>query len=459
MHETLTNEHYRKASAMRKNVTHRSARARLFGITALTLVGASLAACGSDNEGSSEGSGTSDSTVAVEFWHRVPEIEGAKSVDDLIAAYNEENDGADVKGTTMQGSAADSYPKIATAVASGNAPCLAQVGSERMPDLLSTDQLLDVTEYASTYEDDYLPYAWSRSTIGGATYGIPMDTAPLALMYRADIFSDLGIEPPTTWDEYRAASEKVKAANPKARLGNFPNDSYFLMSLAASNDAQWWSLEGDEGWRVDIDSAETAEVADYWQGLIDDDLTHTTPDFTPELNKQLDSGEIVSLIQPSWYAPLLAGFTPKTSGKWAVAQIPSFDGDSPVGQNGGSVVAVLKGCENPEGAVKFAHWLNSQTEDLMALGLFPATAEESLATPDSLKTFFGGQDVFKEFLIANEAAATDFAYAPAIGDALTALGDGMTNATTKGAPLADAVTDAQETSVASIDDAGITVVK
>ena len=229
--------------------------------------------------------------------------------------------------------------------------------------------------------------------------------------------------------------------------------------LAASNGAEWWSLEGDRGWSVNIDSEQTSEVIDFWQGLIDDDLTAQTPDFTPELNKQLNSGEIVSLIQPSWYAPLLADFTPKTAGKWAVAQIPSFEGgEQLVGQNGGSVVAVLKGCKNPEGAVEFAHWLNTQTEELMALGLFPATVEDSLKTPKGLADFYGGQEIFDEFLKANEAAAVDFSYAPAIFDALTALGDGMTTTATQGAPLSDAIAEAQETSVASMEDAGITVV-
>lgn len=441
-----------------RNTTTRRVRRQLIAVTTLALAGSALSACGSSSEDSGGTGGSTDSSAPVEYWHRLPDVKGATTVDELVATYNKESGGAKVSATTMQGAAADSYPKIATAVESGSAPCLAQVGSERMPDLLSTGQLMDVSEYAGKYEDEYLPYAWSRATIGGATYGIPQDTAPLALLYRADVFERLDIEPPTTWEEYREASEKVKADNPRARLGNLPNDPYFLMSLAASNGAQWWSLEGDRGWSVDIDSAETGEVIDFWQGLVDDDLTAQTPDFTPELNKQLDSGEIVSLIQPSWYAPLLADFTPKTAGKWAVAQIPSFDGEQLVGQNGGSVVAVLKGCKNPEGAVEFAHWLNSQTDELLALGLFPATVEESLTTPKSLKDFYGGQPIFDEFLTANDAAAVDFAYAPAIFDSLTALGDGMTDTATQGAPLSDAIRKAQETSVASMEDAGITVV-
>lgn len=212
-----------------RNTATRRVRQRLVAITTVALAGTALAACGSGSE-DSQGAGSTDPSAPIEYWHRLPDVKGATTVDELVADYNKQSDGAKVTATTMQGAAVDSYPKIATAVQSGSAPCLAQVGSERMPDLLSTGQLMDVTEYAQKYEDEYLPYAWSRATIGGSTYGIPQDTAPLALFYRADVFKRLGIEPPTTWAEYRAASEKVKADNPKARLGNLPADPYFPMS-------------------------------------------------------------------------------------------------------------------------------------------------------------------------------------------------------------------------------------
>jgi len=48
--------------------------------------------------------------------------------------------------------------------------------------------------------------------VDGKTMAIAMMVNTQHLMYRADIFSDLGIETPTTWDEVFAAAETVKQA-------------------------------------------------------------------------------------------------------------------------------------------------------------------------------------------------------------------------------------------------------
>lgn len=390
-----------------------TSRRRALVLGALTATALTLGACGASggasagngNDGGS-GSGSDGGPVSIEYWHRLPSVEGAKSVDDLVAEWNEDNPDVQVKATALQGAAADAYPKIATAVEAGNAPCLAQVGVDRVPDLLSTGRLLDVTEQASQYEENYLPYAWSRATFDGATYGIPQDTGPLVLYYRADLFEEYGIDVPKTWDDFRAAAQTVKEHNPEARLASFlPDEAMWFMALSSANGAQWWGIDGDRR-RVDIDSAPTQEVAEYWQGLIDEDLVATTPRWTRAFDQALADGTLVATVGASWEAPLIAGSAPDTAGKWAVAQIPMWDTGKPlVGEDGGSIVAVLNGCEQPEAAVAFADWLNTNVEGLMPLGLFPATEPpaEGFATPETLVEFYGGQEIYDEFAAANEA--------------------------------------------------------
>ena len=43
------------------------------------------------------------------------------------------------------------------------------------------------------------------------------------LMYREDIFADLGLEVPTTWDELFAAGDAIKAAG----VVDYPYSSYY----------------------------------------------------------------------------------------------------------------------------------------------------------------------------------------------------------------------------------------
>lgn len=396
--------------------------------------------------------------VSVEYWHRLPSVDGAKSVDDLVAEWNAENPNIQVTATAMTGAAQESYPKIAAAVEAGNAPCLAQVGVDRVPDLLSTGQLLDVTDAATQYKDSYLEYAWGRVTFGDRTYGIPQDTGPIVLYYRTDLFEEYGIEVPTTWDEYRAAGEKVREKNPEAYIGSFlPDESMWFMALASGAGASWWGIEGDS-WKVAVDSPETQKVADFWQDLIDDEIVATIPRWDPNFDKAINDGTLVATIGASWEAPLIAGSAPDTAGKWGVAQIPAWDAANPlVGEDGGSVVAVLKGCDAPAEAVAFANWLNTNVDGLMPLGLFPATAQVGFTTPDSLKEFYGGQDIYSEFSTANANVNVAWSFSPTTGVAMTSLQDGTGKMLQGGPGLREIIAATQKASVDSLTAAGINV--
>ena len=91
----------------------------------------------------------------------------------------------------------------------------------------------------------------------------------------------------------------------------------------------------------------------------------------------------------------------------------------------------MKGCANPKGAMEFNNWLNTQVDALVSQGLVVATTTGTMKTPDSVKEFYGGQDVFAELSKANANLAPDFPYIPffsTLGDpmakAATAAGDG-----------------------------------
>ena len=431
----------------------------VFAATALVL-----AACSggtTDPAPSTPGAGGSSDggkQVSVDYWHRLPSVDGAKTVDELVAQWNTENPNIKVTATAMQGSANETYPKIAAAVEAGNAPCLAQIGVDRVPDLLSTGQLLDVTADAAQYKDSYLEYAWGRSTFGDQTYGLPQDTGPIVLYYRTDLFKKYGVEVPVTWDDYRAAGEKIRAADSKAYIGSFlPDESMWFMALSSANGATWWDIQ-DDAWKVAVDEAPTQQVAEYWQGLIDDDVVATIPRWDPNFDKSLNDGSLVATIGASWEAPLIANSAPDTAGKWGVAQLPAWDASNPL-VGGGSVVGVLKGCEAPAEALAFTNWLNTNVDGLMPLGLFPATKAPAAGfeTPDDLKAFYGDQNIYAEFSGANENVNVNWSFSPTTGVAMTALQDGTGKMLQGGPGLTDIVKATQKASVDSLKAAGISV--
>ncbi|MEO1288921.1 MAG: extracellular solute-binding protein, partial [Chloroflexota bacterium] len=98
--------------------------------------------------------------------------------------------------------------------------------------LLPLNDLIE--EYGEQYNLDDIPQAaWDAATIDGQIYGIPMVGNTLHFIYREDIFDELGIEVPETYDEVISACETIG-------LDNRDFDAPFTINLSAG----WaWEIE------------------------------------------------------------------------------------------------------------------------------------------------------------------------------------------------------------------------
>jgi multiple sugar transport system substrate-binding protein len=59
--------------------------------------------------------------------------------------------------------------------------------------------------------DPFYDQLLSVFQLDGVTYGLPKDAGPLALFYNTDMLTAAGVEPPTNWDELRAAAQALTA--------------------------------------------------------------------------------------------------------------------------------------------------------------------------------------------------------------------------------------------------------
>lgn len=77
--------------------------------------------------------------------------------------------------------------------------------------LLPLDGLVE--KYADEYGLDKLnPDMKAGMSYDGKLYGLPMQAQMFILSYREDVFDELGIEPPKTFEEMRQAAEKIQAS-------------------------------------------------------------------------------------------------------------------------------------------------------------------------------------------------------------------------------------------------------
>ena len=99
--------------------------------------------------------------------------------------------------------------------------------------------------------------------------------------------------------------------------------------------------------------------------------------------------------------------------------------------------------------MEFLDWFNTQVPDLVSQGLVPAATTEDAETPSEWSTFFGGQDIMKEFKTANNNMG-DFTYMPGFSAVAAKATDGS-------GKVADIFSDAQTTSVDTLKNFGLSV--
>jgi ABC-type sugar transport system permease subunit/ABC-type glycerol-3-phosphate transport system substrate-binding protein len=97
----------------------------------------------------------------------------------------------------------------------------------RNGDVLPLDTFLDQPNWEgdATWRDSFLPGTLDRYLYEGKTYGIPFMASINAVWYNKNLFEKHGWQPATTWDEFFALCEQIKAEGlwPLAFQGRYPD--------------------------------------------------------------------------------------------------------------------------------------------------------------------------------------------------------------------------------------------
>lgn len=391
--------------------------------------------------------------ITMEFWGWAP---GYQQAVDLWNSKNPDQK-VEFKSTPTSNKI---YPKVLTAVKAGNAPCLQQVGYEALPAFLVDDALVDLKEYVKNVGQDFTAAGAKSVELGGGVYGVPVDTAPMTMIYNKEALDKYGITVPTTWPEYAAAAKKVKAANPKVSLGYFSNDSNFFAGLARQAGGRWYNVSKDSV-KVNFSDPQTSKVAAFWQGMIDEGTIPVHEGYTPALYKQLSEGTILSETYGIWDTKLIEKTLADQKGKWRVAPMPNWP-DRPGGADmGGSSTAVLKGCKYPKQAAEFATWMSTNPEAVNLLvdqgGLWPA-AVSGLDTPALGKPseFYGNEKIFEPFKKIAKEMPYEWEWSPTHTQASADLESTLVKVT-KDFPISTVLREVQDKAVAELKKKGIQV--
>ncbi|WP_052423363.1 ABC transporter substrate-binding protein [Nonomuraea candida] len=432
-------------------------RANRLGAALAVALTAALASCGSGEpterpEAAQSPAASAQGPVTLTYWTWAP------NMDKIVEVWNAAN--PDVRVTvSKQAGGDDAAAKFLTAAKAGNPPDLVQAEYQHLPSFIAADAVADLKAETAAIEKEFSAGLWGLVTLGTeSVYGIPQDSGPMMLFYRKDLFDKHGLKVPATWQEYAEAARKLREKDPQAYLGTFSSkDPGAFTGLAQQAGAQWWSISG-ESWKVGIADEPTRRVAAYWDGLVKEGVIDDMPYFTPEWNKALNDGRLLTWPSAVWAPGVLAGNAPKAKGKWAVAPLPQWNaGESYSGFWGGSSTAVSAGTPHKAAAARFATWLNT---DPAAIGLlveeaavYPA-ATKGQATLGQAPDYFSNQPDFWRQAAAVSAGARGFTFGPNVGVTYNAFKDGFDKALQNRTPFTDAVQGMQDATVADMRKSG-----
>jgi len=123
-----------------------------------------------------------------------------------------------IKVNVLYVSWSEFYDKLYAAFAAGVAPDAFQGGSS-FRGVAGSGFGMPITKYTEAWEDkgDFFPVSWAAVHWKGEDYGIPTVTAPRTVIYRADFFNEMGIDPASltmAWDEVRSVARKLTKGEP-----------------------------------------------------------------------------------------------------------------------------------------------------------------------------------------------------------------------------------------------------
>ncbi|MEU6196406.1 ABC transporter substrate-binding protein [Streptomyces sp. NPDC047061] len=423
--------------------------------TAGIVVLAGCSSSGSSDKASASSCEPAKGKVTLQYWNTVP------GMDKVVDLWNKQHSNVQVETKNISN---DQYGTLGNALKADKAPDLAQVGYDELPNLRTQSAFVDASacKAATAAESKFVPWTWSQTSFGGTgVFAIPQDTGPMALYVRSDLFKKYNVAVPTTWDEYATAAGKLHKADPNLDITFFdPNNAEWFNGLLWQNDAKMYGYSGDK-WQVSVDSAQSKQVADYWQKLISEkvvrtDLAHGSTQMYAAYQKD----QLATYVGAAWGYSMFRDNLPKQAGKWTIVPMPTWGANGSSGDWGGSTVAFMKGSKHLYESVEFNTWLNSDP-DALALenklgGLYPAaTAGLDLPALKQGVPYYNNQKIFDVFADASKKIDTSFAWGPTQKTVNLALQDAMAKAAAGSGTLDDALATAQAAALKSMKDQAI----
>ncbi|MDR3084455.1 MAG: extracellular solute-binding protein, partial [Streptomyces sp.] len=330
------------------------------GIAATALV-ASVAltatACGGSDSDSK-----SDGPVTITWWDTSNATNESPTYDALVKDFEKANPKIKVHYVDVPFDQAQN--KFDTAASSKGAPDVLRSEVGWTPAFAKKGYFLplDGTE-ALKDKDKFQPSLIKQAQYEGKTYGVPLVTDTLALVYNKDLFKKAGItKAPATWDELKTAAAKVKDKTGVDGYWGSATQAYYAQTALYGEGTDTVDAAAK---KITVNSPAAKKAYSTWLSTFDGKGLHkadVTADAYAHIQDAFINGKVASIIQGPWeITNFYKGKAFKDKANLGIATVPAGTTGKAGAPTGGHNLSVYAGSDKAkqEAALKFLNFMTS----------------------------------------------------------------------------------------------------
>lgn len=292
---------------------------------------------------------------------------------------------------------------VLLSVAAGTAPdVVLGLGSSMPVEYAVRNAIVDVSKFegyeataSKIYKEAFKPLSY-----GGGVYGLPETISFRCIYYRTDIFSDIGLSVPDTWDEFYADTLPVLYQNGLKCYIPMLYDIFLYQ-----NGGQYYTEDGH------FTALDTPEAFRAFKQTCELNINYSIP-IAANYFTRFRTGEMPMIIGQAADYLTLKSAAPEISGNWDIAPIPATVTENGLNRSScGTPVdcaVIMSQSENQQKAWEFLQfWMSDETQTRFAneienqLGITARYFSANIAAFDSLAFTENESAVINTFLENN----------------------------------------------------------
>ena len=344
----------------------------LVAAVAVSALGVSLAACGGNDSGdNSTGGGGGNATLTYWASNQGTSLDNDKQVLTPVLEKFTQETGVKVNLEVIGWN--DLQTRIQTAITSGQAPDVVNIGNTWAASLQATDAFLPFDGDAMDAiggKDKFVPTALATGGKEGTDpTSVPLYGLAYGLYYNKAMFAAAGLQPPKTWEEMVTAAQKL--TNPAKKqwgmalaAGSYTENVHFAFINAAQNKADWFNADGKPTFTGDgnvqgvlryLDLMQKDKVANPSNAQYDNGTKSVNDFATKKVAMVINQNNADSSIVANGMK----------AGEYGVVPFPAPSGGEQVASHvAGINLSIFKNTKSKDAALKFVKYMtdaNTQT--------------------------------------------------------------------------------------------------